>query len=89
MQFAYGKDGLDAVGEIYFHFCLSLLVNGEMGKQRELPYDKVMVAETGVGFDGSFNKYVFMLSGSDFQFEVISKSCSFAEDVKSGIFVEQ
>jgi fructose 1,6-bisphosphatase len=85
VQFVYRNGAADVVGEIYFPFCLSLLVNGEMDKQREIPYDKVMLAGTGLGFDGAFNKYVVMLSGSDFQFEVLSKKCLFNDNVESDL----
>jgi hypothetical protein len=44
-----------------------------------------MLAGTGLGFDGAFNKYVFMLSGSDFQFEVLSKKCLFNDNVESDL----
>jgi hypothetical protein len=85
VQFVYRNGATDVVAELYFCFCLSLVVNGEMDKQRELPYDNVMLAETGIGFDGTFSKYIFMLSGSDFQFEVVSKNCLLNDNVESDL----
>ncbi|MER8583524.1 hypothetical protein [Mesorhizobium sp. M0199] len=89
VQFDYKKNGIALVGEIYFTFCLSIFVNGRLDKQSKLPYDKVLISEEGIGYDGTFNSYVFMLSGSDFQFEVVAKSCSFVESVASGIVIER
>lgn len=83
IRFEYNDRGRNLVGEIYFSFCTYLLINGRLDKQKELPYDTVFIDREGIGCDGSFNSYLLMLSGSDFQFEAIAKSCTFRDSVDS------
>jgi hypothetical protein len=82
IQFQYRSDHTDRVAELRFVFCLSIRVNGELDRQESLPYDQVMVREEHTGYDKSFTRFVLMLSGSDFQFEILAKECHFTADAQ-------
>jgi hypothetical protein len=89
IQFQYQDDGEDTVGEIYFDDCLSIYVNGELDNQVSLPYsDTIFITEEGVGYDGGFNRYILWLSGSDYQFTVLAKNCSFTKSITENVMIE-
>jgi hypothetical protein len=90
IQFKYHYENKDLVGEIHFELCLSLLVNGDLDNQVALPhFDSIWITEEGVGYDGGFNRYILWLSGSDFQFSVLAKSCSFTDSISTGVIIEE
>lgn len=79
VHFQYKGSAGECVGELYFEFCVNMTVNGILNAQRDIPYDTVLREEyRNERYDGFF-RYLLMLSGSDFQFEVIAKDCKFRE----------
>ncbi|HTV69069.1 MAG TPA: hypothetical protein VMF90_11085 [Rhizobiaceae bacterium] len=70
------------VGELYFEFCIAISANGVLNNQENLPYDIVMSEDYVNERYDDFSRYAFMLSGSDFQFKVIAKNCTFANSVE-------
>lgn len=88
VHFQYMLNGRAFLGEIHFEFCVHLAVNGILNHQEKLPYDTILVEHYENEEYEGFNRYVFMLSGSDFQFSVIAKGCNFVESLGSSSLIE-
>lgn len=83
IHFEYRGVDIDHIAELRFVFCLSINVNGQLDRQVLLPYDRVMVVEEHNGFDSGFTRFMLMLSGSDFQFDILAKECHFNADIEN------
>jgi hypothetical protein len=81
IHFEYRSDGKERIGELRFGVCVSINVNGHLDKQERLPYNRVMIVEERVGSDKRFTRFMLMLSGSDFQFDVVAKDCEFTPEI--------
>ncbi|TPM13487.1 hypothetical protein [Mesorhizobium sp. B2-3-5] len=88
VQFLYKSDGSELVGEIRFPFCISMVINGNLSSQKKLPYDTIMVTQEINNRLDDLYRYEFMLSGSDFQFAVVAKECTFSESITTGIMID-
>lgn len=87
VQFRYKSRGTDLVAEIGFTFCIFMEINGNLSSQKSLPYDTILFEiENNPRVDGIY-RYNFMLSGSDFQFSVVAKKCTFVESIDYGVMI--
>ncbi|NRP70770.1 hypothetical protein ILFOPFJJ_01652 [Ensifer psoraleae] len=78
VRFEYRVDGVDRLGEIQFDFCVEYRVSGVLSTHAEMGYDCIYIAGDVEYEEWQLKQYVFMLSGSDFQFNVTAKSCTFS-----------
>ncbi|BCH16793.1 hypothetical protein [Mesorhizobium sp. L-2-11] len=88
VHFRYRAGGKDRIPELYFEFCIHMSVNGILNSQKQLPYDVVLAENYKNEEYEGFSRFLFMLSGSDFQFEIIAKNCTFAESTEKSTLVE-
>lgn len=77
IHFAYNSGHVRKIGQLLFDFCLRLDINGVLTDQRPIPYDTVLVDDKYTGHHDT-KRYLLMLSGSDFQFEIIARDCTFS-----------
>lgn len=88
LQFEYLEEfGQRKVGELKFEFCTKILMNGTLKNTEDIEYDTIFIKEEKVGYQNSQGLYSLMLSGSDFQFEILASSCLFEPNVKTDIFL--
>lgn len=88
LQFRYRNITLgDVVGELVFEWCTYMSMNGTLKDYEDIFYDRVYLKERIQARGVDYNRYVIMLSGSDFQFNIISKNFTFEDSVQSDIFL--
>ncbi|MCF3935279.1 hypothetical protein L1787_17910 [Acuticoccus sp. M5D2P5] len=88
IHFQYMNEGVTTIGELHFAESLSIKVNGILNDQKKLPYDLVMIEAYDNQRYDDFYVYSFMLSGSDFQFDVIAKGCIFKESIERSSLIQ-
>lgn len=86
IHFQYNADHVQKIGQLLFDFCLRLNINGVLTDQFPIPYDTVLVDDKYIG-DHETKRYLLMLSGSDFQFEIIARDCAFSDVAASSLIV--
>lgn len=88
IHFQYEKDNTCNIGKISFDFCINFLVNGVLNNQKPISYDTIFWEKFDNNKYEGFNRYTFMFSGSDFQFEVIAQNCIFLESTAKSHLIQ-